>query len=48
MNKNIYSHEDKYFFSRRRIHNIESYPFRSSIRNVVPLPTSEFLTYIFP
>ena len=48
MTKNIYSHENKYFFSRREIQNMESYLFRSSIRKVVPLPISEFLTYIFP
>ena len=48
MNKNIYSHEKKYFFSRREIQNMESYLFRSSIRKVVPLPISEFLTYILP
>lgn len=48
MTKNIYSHEKNYFFSRREIQNMESYPFRSSIRNVVPLPISELLTYILP
>ena len=42
MTKNIYSHEKKYFFSRREIQNMESYLFRSSIRKVVPLPISEF------
>ena len=48
MNTNIYFHEKKYLLPSKEIHNEDFYSFRSSMRKVVPFPTSEFFTYILP